>query len=208
MKNLGRLRSSLSMAVAVSSVAHLVATGAEAFCGPGVPSSILSSNQRSQNRRVLNSSPYLYQRSLGSSLRNSNSFSGRATRCGRPWTTAVSADDPSQAPPSLEERNKSVGRAKLRQAGHRRPRGMAPLQSSDSQIGSSVDHDETGHGRRASLVSSSSTSGNYAELQRPEENLKLPSSSDHQGNMPFGHITDETLDLIRASISITEVIGE
>lgn len=208
MKSLDHLRRSLRVAVAVSSVARLVATGAEAFCGPGVPSYIPNSNQRSQNRQLLNSTPYLYQRSLRSSLRNSNSYSGRGTRRGRPWTTAVSADDPSHAPASLEDRINSVRRAKLRGAGHGRPRAMAPLQSSDRQIGSSIDHDETGHGRRASLVSSSSTSGNEVGLQRREENLRLPSSSDHQGNVPFGHITDETLDLIRASISITEVIGE
>lgn len=43
---------------------------------------------------------------------------------------------------------------------------------------------------------------------QPREGVQQRNSKEGGGRRRFGHITDETLDLIRASTSITEVIGQ
>lgn len=89
----------------------------------------------------------------------------------------------------------------------RRPRGLPPLRSAaagSDQPGDAAAPADGGKGWRPG------SAGVGAELAggRPREGVQRNSKGKGGGRRPFGHITDETLDLIRASTSITQVIGQ
>lgn len=77
-----------------------------------------------------------------------------------------------------------------------RPRAMTPLRAVDQPF----DVPAAGGGGRVEGPSTAS-----AEARRPRVEGE---ASRGKRRTPFGHITDETLDLIRASTSITEVISQ
>lgn len=210
MNRTNRLRPSFCMAAAVASVAPLVAVGAEAFCGPRTTSSIANScYHRDHHRRLLHTTRSQgIHRSSRSSLHTGNRRGGGVNSYSETQMSAVSTQDSGSRSSRMKLLWQSKRQAGQGRAGIRRPRAMAPLHAADQPSGPSSGAHGSEVARRASTTSlpPATASGEGAGLHQVEDMAQL--SSGRQGTTPFGHITDETLDLIRASISITEVIGQ
>lgn len=83
---------------------------------------------------------------------------------------------------------------------------MVPLEAAEQSFGALTESNDFVGPRTPTAASTiPSRPAGEGELQHQVEE---PTLSGHRVNVPFGHITDETLDLIRASISITEVISQ
>lgn len=183
-----RLRVRRSFRVATAAAAtSLLATSAEAFlCAPDAAASrLLYGTPRHRSSRCA-----LQHSSSRSSSRASLHANNRDNSSRRSSSSSSSTSRRRQLPPS--------GGANL---GVRRPRGLPPLRAAGSdQPGDAAASVGGAKGRQPGQA------GVGTELAggQPREGVQHKEG----GRRPFGHITDDTLDLIRASTSITEVIGQ
>lgn len=183
--------------VAVAAATSLLATSAEAFlCG--APD---ATGSRPHGRGRGTQQQQQRHRPARCALQHSNSRDGRDVE-GRDSSSRsrrrLSAGGDSTSPTSNSNRERSM----------RRPRALAPLgaaaggeQPSDA-AGSAGGSKGWGAGQAGvgtELVAGQPREGLGGEGARPREGGR---------RRPFGHITDETLDLIRASTSIADVIGQ
>lgn len=187
-----RMRRSFRVATAAAATS-LLATSAEAFlCSPDATgaSRLLhrTPRHRSSSRCTLQHSSSRGSGSRESHHDNNRESSSRSSSSSNGGTSRRRRLPPSRGP-SLEVR---------------RPRGVPPLHAA---AGGDQPRDATpSTGGVKGWKPGPAEVGTELAGGQPREGVQR--SSKEGGRRPFGHITDETLDLIRASTSITEVIGQ
>eukprot|EP00903_Cladosiphon_okamuranus_P011616 g10926.t1 len=185
-----RVRRSFRVATAVAA-ASLLATSAEAF---------LCATDATGVSRLLNGTPR-YRSSSRCALEHGSRGSSRAS------PHASNQESPSGGGGTSRRWRRRLPPSRGADSGVRPPRGVPPLraaEASSDQLGDAAASAGGGKGWQPGPA------GVGTELAggRPREGVQPKSKGKGCGRRPFGHITDETLDLIRASTSITEVIGQ